>query len=120
MPCSNDFDYEKHDDILCEASGLSCFSTFRKVNDATTWQQLFQIGVASVSFVAGAGLGREVLHDPLATAEGVLNWPIIVSQFAVIFTEVFLIDKKICTSHIDVSWFSFTFFTCIQRRRAQL
>ena len=55
-----------------------------------------------MSFVVGAGLGREVLHDPLATAEGVLNWPIIMSQFTVIFAEVSLLDRKIRTSYISI------------------
>ena len=72
-------------------------SRWYRIRRVTTWQQVFQIVVASACFVAGAGVGREVLHDPLATAEGVLNFPIVVSQVAVIFTEVFLVGERICT-----------------------
>ena len=95
MPYAGDFDYSRSD---VEQDGLIGLTKFRKLKKVITWQQIFQIVVASASFVAGAGVGREVLHEPLATAEGVLNYPIIVSQFAVIFTEAYLLGNSTRTS----------------------
>ena len=99
MPCAGDFEYRHSEE---EQDGLISLTRLQKLKKVVTWQQLFQIVVASVSFVAGAGVGREILHEPLATAEGVLNYPIIVSQFAVIFTEVHLLGKSARKSSISL------------------
>ena len=76
---------------------------FKRFKQVTTWQQIFQIVVASANFVAGAGLGREILHDPLATAEGVLNFPIVVSQIAVILADVYLLETSICEFYLSLT-----------------
>lgn len=91
-------DYNYHSAHERRSNSARKPSRWYRIRRVTTWQQIFQIGVASASFVAGAGVGREVLHDPLATAEGVLNFPIVVSQVAVILTEAFLVGERICTS----------------------
>ena len=88
------------DNLPRNKDGKVGLSTFQKLRLVITWQQIFQTGFVSVSFVAGAGVGREVLHEPLATAEGVLNYPVVLSQFAVIFTEVFLLGSTVCASSI--------------------
>jgi len=88
---SNDFDYKS------KPKGQKCKSTVQKLKQVTSWQQIFQLGTAAVSYVAGAGVGHEVLKDPFGIAEGALNLPLIVSQLAVIGTEAFLIDKTVYT-----------------------
>ena len=95
-----DFDSTSDQDLEHpqKAKTASRARKFQRIRSVATWQQGFQIVVASACFLAGAGVGREILHDPLATAEGVLNFPIIVSQLVVIFCEAHLVDRRICTS----------------------
>ena len=95
-----DFDYSYNQDLEHSQKARTAprATRFRRIRSVATWQQGFQIVVASTCFLAGAGVGREILHDPLATAEGVLNFPVIVSQLAVIFCEAFLVNRRICTS----------------------